>query len=126
MTVAILKDFFYIKKSIEHLDNEIRCLRESAEPRSPDMSGNPRAPSGANRLDELIPEIVDKERERAALVAEYEEIAAWIKAQRRKDQLVIKYRYELKMTWEQIAKKIGGGATAEGLKHSHIRCLNRE
>lgn len=64
MTVAKLKDFFYIKKRIEHLDDEIRCLRESAEPRSPDMSGNPRAPSGANRLDELIPEIVDKEREK--------------------------------------------------------------
>ena len=126
MTVKKLKDLFYDKKEIERLTEEIQSLRESAEPRSPDMSGNPRAPSPSNRLDDLIPEIVDRENKRNALIAEVKSTEAWINSQRRRDQLVIKYRYKNQMSWKQIAEKIGNGATADSIKHAHFRCLNRE
>lgn len=123
MTVEKLNELFYIKKNIERLDDEIRRLRESAEPRSPDTSGNTRVPSVSNRFDELVPEIVDKKIERAALAAELEEIEAWVRTLRRRDQLVIRYRYEQKMSWRQIAEKIGDGATTESVKRAHYRCM---
>lgn len=126
MTVKKLKDLFYNKKEIERLTEEIQSLWESAEPRSPGMSGNPRAPSPSNRLDDLIPEILDKENERNELIAEVKSTEAWINAQIRRDQLVIKYRYKNQMSWKQIAEKIGNGATADSIKHAHFRCLSRK
>lgn len=123
MTVERLYDLYYIKKHIERIDDEIKRLEESAGPKSPDMSGMPRNPSPVNKLDEIVPKILDKKAERDRLLLELEEIEAWIHSLRHKDQLIIRYRYEDKLTWQQVADVIGDGMTAESCAHLHYRCL---
>ncbi|MBO6231792.1 MAG: hypothetical protein ILA17_06165 [Ruminococcus sp.] len=123
MTVERLYDLYYIKRHIEHIDNKIMQLEESCDIKSPDLSGKPRNPSPTNKLDEIVPKIADLQNERALLALELEEIERWIHSQRHKDQLIIRYRYEERLTWQQVADKLGDGMSAETCAHLHYRCL---
>ncbi len=123
MTVKRLNDLFYIKKHIERIDNEIMRLEESCDIKSPDLSGKPRNPSPTNKLDEIVPRIADLQTERGMLVLEREEIERWIHSQRHKDQLIIRYRYEDRLSWQEIADRIGGKETLVSVQTSHYRCL---
>lgn len=123
MTVERLYDLYYIKKHIERIDDKIMRLEESCDIRSPDLSGNPRNPSPTNKLDELIPRIADLQRERELLVLDLEEIEKWIHSLRHKDQLIIRYRYEDRLTWQQVADAIGGEETETSVRSSHYRCI---
>ena len=121
MTVERLYDLYYIKRHIEHIDNKIMQLEESCDIKSPDLSGKPRNPSPTNKLDEIVPKIADLQNERALLALELEEIERWIHSQRHKDQLIIRYRYEERLTWQQVADKLGDGMSAETCAHLHYR-----
>ncbi len=123
MTVERLYDLYYIKKHIERIDDKIMRLEESCDIQSPDLSGRPHNPSPTNKLDDLIPTIADLQRERELLVLDLEEIEKWIHSLRHKDQLIIRYRYEDRLTWQQVADKMGDGMSAESCAHLHYRCV---
>lgn len=123
MTVERLRDLYYIKRHIERIDNEIMRLEESCDIKSPDLSGKPRNPSPTNKLDELIPRIADLQRERELLVFDLEEIESWVHSLRHRDQLIIRYRYEDQLTWQQVADRIGGKETLESVQTAHYRCI---
>ncbi|MBR5091280.1 MAG: hypothetical protein IK093_17785 [Ruminiclostridium sp.] len=126
MTVERLYDLYYIKKHIERIDNEIMRLAINAGPsgyRSPNISGMPRNPSPINKSDLALDEIQKLNNEKQSLQIEIEEIENWIHSLRRKDQLIVRYRYEDRLSWQEIADIIGGKETIDSIKSAHYRCL---
>lgn len=126
MTVERLKDLYYIKKQIERIDNEIMRVAVQAGPtgyRSPDISGMPRNPSPINKSDEALDRIGELREEKGRLLLELEEIERWIHSLRHRDQIIIRYRYEDQLSWQEIADMIGGKETLVSVQTSHYRCL---
>ena len=123
MTVERLNDLYYLRKEAERLEEKILSLEESADIHSPDTSGKPRNPSPSNKLDEIVPKIIDLENERKKVLLEIEEIEMFIRSVNRRDQLIIRYRYEDRLSWQEIADKLGERVTADGGRQAHYRCL---
>lgn len=108
MTVQKLKDWPYIKMEISRLDTEIQSLEYKIQQ------------SGA---DGLIMRIVENKNKRISLLEEVKEIETFISSVKRKEQQVICFRYEDKLSWQEIADKLGEGVTADGVRQAHYRCL---
>ena len=108
MTVQNLKEWPYIKLEIARLDKIIMSLEEKF------------CKSGA---DWLIKDIVDNKNKRLSLLEEIQETKAFLCTANRRDQKIIRYRYEDRLSWQEIADKIGEGVTAESVKQAHYRCL---
>ena len=47
----------------------------------------------------------------------------FIRSVNRRDQLIIRYRYEDRLSWQEIADKLGERVTADGVRQAHYRCL---
>lgn len=114
MTTKQLNALYYQKKDIERLDEEIYMLEndmQSVEAREP------------GRYDSLLSKIVQKKNERAAIAIQIEETEKFIKTLCYKDQLIIRYRYEDRLSWQEVADKIGDGMSTESCAHRHYRAI---
>ena len=108
MTVQNLKEWPYIKLEIARLDKIIMSLEERF------------CKSGA---DWLIKDIVDNKNKRLSLLEEIREIEAFLCTANRRDRQIIRYRYEDRLSWQEIADKLGERVTADGVRQAHYRCL---
>ncbi|MBR1433037.1 hypothetical protein [Ruminococcus sp.] len=52
-----------------------------------------------------------------------EETEKFIKTLCHKDQLIIRYRYEERLSWQEVADKIGDGMSSESYAHRHYRVI---
>lgn len=113
MTTKQLDALYYQKKDIERLDKEIYILENDMQ------SAGAREPE---RYDCLLSKIVEKNNERAAISVQVEETERFIKSLSNKDQLIIRYRYEDRMSWNEIADAIGHCAVVS-IMSSHYRAI---
>ena len=112
MTLEQLDDWYYMKKMIERLDEELHIL----ENRMLDTGG-------AKYYDTILAQIVEKNNEKADITSEIERIEAFIMSLRPREQLIIRYRFEEGLTWEQIAERIGYSKSPESCAHILYRIL---
>ena len=102
------------------------------------MSGMPRASSPRNRIEEIIAEIDAKEREILVLDQQirkkrirYEAVkqefeAAIDRCEDFRIALILKYRFIDLLTWQQIANRIGGNNTSDGVRKAANRYIREK
>lgn len=128
MTVKELSKLYYLKKLIERDEAKVRRLESRLYPGGMNMSGMPRNPSPTNKMDEICPDVADIqiriEEQKARYAKEEQEIEAYINTvQDYQIRLIMLYRFVDLLTWRQVAQKIGGNNTEDGVRKACYRYI---
>ena len=105
----------YRRKEVEELERRLRELQSRATGCVRRLTGLPGSGFPADSTGEYA----------AALLALKEELAGKREAEDPLMRLVITYRYLYGYSWTQIAMKLGGGNTPDGVRMAHNRFLKR-
>lgn len=130
MTLRELSKLYYLKKTIERNTLRLAELNSRLQPGSMNIDGMPRNPNTKNLLEEIVPLILEaKERieeEQAQFVREQIKIEQYIRSvEDYQIRLILHYRFVDLMPWNQVARKIGGNNTEDGVKKACYRFLKR-
>lgn len=146
MTIHELSQLYYMKKDIQRLVDLRTEKKEQLEELNSqstgisgmNMSGMPRASTPRNRIEEIIAQIDAKEREILALDQQirkkrirYEAVKQELeeaidKCDDYRISLIMKYRFIDLLTWQQIANRIGGNNTADGVRKACNRYIREK
>ena len=122
MTLKELSQLYYLTREIEADQRRLEELeRLAGAPSSSNLSGMPRAPhSTESKVERMTAEIVDLQAIIAArqiqCIHERARLERWINEI--PDSLtrqIFSYRFVDRLTWVQVALRIGGGNTAGGV-----------
>lgn len=121
MTLQELYSVYYIKQEIEDFEKKIDELREIAEKITPSLTGMPRGGGVGDKVGEnataiamyetLLQDAIIRRTEQEKKIFEY--ILKIDDAQLRR---IMYLRFIELKTWQQIANKIGGHNTADGVR----------
>ena len=130
MDKKTLYRLFYLPKQIEQKQREIQRIWERLTSISPSLSGMPHGGGVNDKIGEGVAELVDKKRELEAekrgLEAEEKAINAWIdKVEDIQINLILSLRFREKMSWGQVADKIGGINTDDSCRKMIDRYLEK-
>lgn len=111
MTMEDLKQLQYLPAMIRTLQGKIQRLREAADVKSPRLDGMPHGSGTCDKLGNLVPEIIDTEKELnyqiTALREKQRKLHNWIDDQPPKVQLIVLLRFEDGLSWEEVATQMG-------------------
>ena len=131
MTVKELSQLYWLTREIEADQRRLEELEQAAgAPSSSHLTGMPHAPNrNDSKVERLAAEIVDLQAIIAArqiqCIHERARLERWISTI--PDSLtrqVFQYRFVDGLAWEQVAQRIGGGNTMEGVKKRCYRHLH--
>ncbi len=130
-TVRDLSKLYYLNKLIERDTQRLEELEAQLQPGAVRLNGMPRNGSHLNRIEEIIPRIVelqDRIRERRiAYIVEREEIEIYLQSvDDYQVRLIMAYRFVDLLTWRQIAQRLGGNNTEDSVKKACYRYLKRK
>lgn len=128
MTIEDLRELFYLDKLIDYENERLENLRAKLDLHSPAISDMPKASGAKDKIGEVVPEIVDKEREIRMEVQDLEE-----RRKRLHDfirvlpnvriRIIMSLRFIDQLTWTDVAAKIGGRETEDTVKKACYRYL---
>lgn len=131
MTVKELSQLYWLTREIEADQRRLEELERVARaPSSSQLTGMPHAPSkNDSKVEKLAAEIVDLQAIIAArqiqCIHERTRLERWINEI--PDSLtrqVFSYRFVTGLTWGEVAQRVGGGNTMEGVKKRCYRHLH--
>ncbi len=130
MTARELNQLPYIKKLIKREEQRLARIEAILEPGGMNLNGMPHSPARRNKLEDLVPQIIEiKEqikRRRRCYLAEQMRIEAFIDAiPDYQTKLIFSLRYVDCLSWGAVAAKVGGGNTADSVKKVCYRYLKR-
>ena len=130
MTLRELSKLYYLKKTIEHDALRLAELNSRLQPGSMNIDGMPRNPNTKNLLEEVVPLIIEAkkriEEEQEQFIREQIKIEQYIRSiDDYQIRLILLYRFVDLMPWNQVARKIGGNNTEDGVKKACYRFLKR-
>ncbi len=129
MTVKELSQLYYLNLEIERDKKKLAMLESRIGVASPDLSGMPKSPNSAHsKTEELAVEIVDLQaiiaakqiqciHERARLERYIREIPDSF------TRAIFELRFMDRLSWDQVAGRIGGGNSVGGIKKRCYRYL---
>lgn len=130
MTVKELSQLYWLTREIEANQRRLDELKQTASaPSSSALTGMPHAPNNnESKVERFTAEIVDLQAIIAARQIQY--IHERAKLERWIDdipdsltRLVFRYRFVDGLTWDQVAQRVSGGNTMEGVKKRCYRYL---
>lgn len=130
MTLKELSQLYYLTREIDADQRRLEELSEAAgAPSSTNLSGMPRAPySVDSKIERMVAEIVDLQAIIAArqiqCVHERARLERWISEI--PDSLtrqIFHYRFVECLNWVQVALRVGGGNTEDGVRQRVYRYL---
>lgn len=130
MTVRELSKLYYIRKLIQRDIDQLAGLEARLQPGGMNISGMPRNPSPKNMMEEIVPLIIDIKDKLNREQHEYEEEQARLENFIRsiddyQIRLILAYRFIDLMSWNQVAQKLGGNNTEDGVKKACYRYLKK-
>lgn len=131
MTVRELSQLYYLKREIELDKERLARLRQSALSHSSAVTGMPRGAKGGDRVASLAAEMADL----TALIET--KIVQCVYEKRRLERFIAQIpdsitrqvftlRFVEGLSYNQIAVRLGGGNTYEGVKKRIFRYLKQE
>lgn len=128
MTVQQLSQLYYLRMEVQADRERIRRLEEKIAPGAPDLSGMPKPPEPGRPTErqaamiadlkaQLAERIQDCEREQQRLEAYISTIPDSL------TRLIFRYRFSDCLRWDEVAQKLGGGNTPQGVKKRCYRYL---
>lgn len=130
MTLQEVSGLYYLKKLIERDEVRIAELESKLGLGAIQYTGMPKAPTSASKMEELVPVIADLrdrlvERQRAYRIKQME-IERYISSvEDYQIRLIMLFRFVDLLSWRQIAQRIGGGNTEEGVKKLCYRFIKK-
>ena len=121
MTVKELEQLPYLEKLISREKARLQEMRDAADVKAQAITGMPHASGVSDRIGEVVPRVVDAERELEKSIGEYiaqrNRLSLYIeKAANARIKLILKLRFLDQMTWQQVADEIGGKETEYSVK----------
>ena len=131
MTVQELQQLYYLEKLILNEQERLDNLRAAVDLKSPALSDMPRAPGARDKLGDLMPEIIDQEREIEKALEEYEETREEIlryinRVPNARIKLIMIKKYIENLSWEEVADAIGGRETGDSARKALNRYIETE
>lgn len=133
MTLKELSQLYYLTREIEADQRRLEELeRLAGAPSSSNLSGMPRAPHGADsKIERMAAEIVDLQAIIAArqiqCIHERARLERWINEINDSfTRQIFQYRFVERLTWVQVALRIGGGNTPGCVKMICYRYLKAD
>lgn len=129
MTIRELSQVYHLGREIEELSERLYKLKTEAYGASTSsLSGMPTAKSNSSRTERYALEIAELEEmineRRAKCIDELFMLEQWIgKIQDSRTRLIFTYRFMRKMSWQQVAYRIGGHETEDSVKKTCYRYL---
>ena len=129
MTVQELQQLFYLNRMIEREQDKLDDLRSAAGLKSPAFSDMPKAPGAHDKIGELVPKIVDQEREIEKNIQAYTQTRDRLQDYIRKVpntriKLILSLRFLDMMPWQEVADTIGGKETEYSVKQACYRYVD--
>jgi hypothetical protein len=130
MNKQTLYRLFNLPRIIEQKKLEIQRIQEQLDVKSPSLTGMPHAGGVHDKVGDGVVELVTKKEELEELVRGYllekAETEAWIDAiEDLQVQLIFCYRFKEKMTWTEVADKMGGINTDDSCRKMVDRYLEK-
>jgi len=130
MTVRELSKLYYLHKLIERDTIKLSELEAQLQPSGMNLSGMPRNPSPKNKMETIVPLIIEvKERiqkQQEQYIRERIVIEEYIQSvEDYQIRLIMSYRFVDLMTWQQIALHIGGNNTEDSVRKACNRYLKK-
>ena len=130
MTKAELSQLYYLNREIETEQRRIAELETKATNISAKVSGMPGV-SGISDKTAIAAEIADckaiVQAKAEQCIHEYNRLCRYIAGV--DDSFIrqiLQYRYIAGLSWTQVAMRIGGGNTPDGVRMAHDRFLRRQ
>lgn len=128
MNLYLLKGFQYLQKEISDLEKRILELENTGGYRSNAYSNFGKSPA----IDPTAQTAMELAALKAQLETAYrrryqEEKSIWAWLEEIEDpriRLILQYRHIRQLSWQQIAMRLGGGNTADGVRKAYSRFLN--
>ncbi len=129
MTVQELQQLFYLNRMIEREQDKLDDLRSAAGLKSPAFSDMPKAPGAHDKIGELVPKIVDQEREIEKNIQAYTQTRDRLQDYIRKVpntriKLILSLRFLDMLPWQEVADIIGGRETEYSVKQACYRYID--
>jgi hypothetical protein len=129
VTVQELQQLFYLNRLIEREQDKLDDLRSAAGLKSPAFSDMPKAPGAHDKIGELVPKIVDQEREIEKNIQAYTQTRDRLQDYIRKVpntriKLILSLRFLDMLPWQEVADTIGGKETEYSVKQACYRYVD--
>lgn len=126
MTVKELSELHYLDGMIKHETERLEELRDAADVKAQVITGMPTAHGAHDRIGEVIPRIVDMQREIEENIKGYRErrerILKFIhSAPQVRLRLIMALRFIDQRSWQEVADEIGGKETEYSVKQACYR-----
>ena len=121
MTKRELMQLYYLEKEIRALENRIEELEREIENCTRILTDMPKNRNRNNKIAEIAAEIVDVKRlldlKRQERIYTRNRILRYIQAiDNCEVRLIIEYRFIDRLSWQQVANRLGGYATAASVR----------
>lgn len=121
MTKRELMQLYYLEKEIRALENRIEELEREIENCTRILTDMPKNRNRNNKIAEIAAEIVDVKRlldlKRQERIYTRNRILRYIQAiDNCEVRLIIEYRFIDRLSWQQVANRMGGYATAASVR----------
>lgn len=135
MTVKELSRLYYLSLEIERAQKTLRDLEDQMGPTSPALSGMPHNPNRmASKTEQLAVALADLHSHIAArrvrCVQERDRLEQYIQTIPEPfTRSIFELRFGECLSWQQVADRIGGGNTADGVKkrcYRHLKAAERQ
>ena len=128
MTLKELSQWYYINQTIQNDIEELEKLRAKSEPHGMKLSDAPRSTSRRNMVEEVALDIIEAEEKLTADLAKAQKAKAAIEeyinsVDDYQIRLIFKYRFKDLLSWREVADRIGGNNTEDGVKKKCYRFL---
>lgn len=121
MTKREAGQLYHIRKEISIWQNELNKLQNKSYIKSPEVTGMPMGSGTSDKTADRSVEEVELER----MIREYESKASKLEKEIMMfiasiedscDRMIVVLRVMCRMTWNEVAREIGGGNTEDGVR----------
>ena len=128
MTVRELSQLYYLQKEVQADQERLKRLEAKLVPGAPALTGMPRSSDIGRPSERQAAEIADLKAQIAERIArcdqERQKLDAYIDSiPDSLTRLVFRYRFADCLRWEEVADRLGGGNTPQGVKKRCYRYL---
>ena len=114
MTIEELNQLAYLEKAIKLEKDRLDTLRENAGVKSPVISDMPKAPGARDNLGEIVPNIVDQEKQIEETIQHFsdlrEKLLRFINGTKDpKMRMILILRFVDQKSWQEVADYIDNG-----------------
>lgn len=127
MTVRELSRLYHLRKRIAFLKDKIEQIRARAEKVTSSITGMPRGGTHIDYKDELadlkslyqmlLEQTVIEERRLTEYIEQIEDVQL---------KNIMQYRFAECLTWEEVAMKIGGNNSVDGIRQRLYRYMKKK